>query len=91
MLLEECEASLRSIQVDEPHYRVFPEFRTASYARRYQILCERLVERRLYGAASLVLSPAVAGAKSGEHRSLSDATSLRTLFTEFSAKLLAAG
>ncbi|MBX3734541.1 MAG: restriction endonuclease [Verrucomicrobiae bacterium] len=91
MLLEECEGSLRPVGADEPHYAVFPEFRGASYARRYQILCERLVERRLYGAAGLVLSPRNSGGALGEHRSLSDATSLRTLFAEYAAKLAAAG
>jgi hypothetical protein len=44
------------VRVEEPHFRAFPEFAGASYARRYQILCERLVARQLYGAAALVLS-----------------------------------
>lgn len=91
MLLEECPGSLRPIGVEEPNYRVFPEFRGASYAQRYQILCERLVERQLYGSAALVLSKADTGAAMGEHRSLSDATGLKTLFAEFAARALAAG
>lgn len=86
MLLEECDASLAPVRCEEPHYRVFDEFRDASYARRYQILCERLVERLLYSAAALELSRA----DSNEHRALSPATSIRNLFAEFSAKLLAA-
>lgn len=90
MLLEECPGSMTPVRCDEPHYPVFPEFRGASYARRYQILCERLVERRLYGAAALVASTAVEGAATGAHRSLSDATSLRTLFAEFAARAAAA-
>ena len=56
MLLEECDQSLASVRCDSPHYPVFEEFRSASYARRYQILCERLVERQLYSAAALELS-----------------------------------
>ena len=36
MLLEDCPASTSPVQVAEPHYHVFPEFRGASYARRYQ-------------------------------------------------------
>lgn len=90
MLLEESKGSLAEVRCDEPHYPVFPEFRGASYARRYQILCERLMERQLYGAASLVLSPAREGAATGAHRCLSPATSLRNLYGELAAKLLAA-
>ena len=86
MLLEECPGSTTPVRVDEPNYQVFPNFRDASYAKRYQILCERLVERQIYGAAALVLSNKDAGFATGEHRSLSEATSLRTLFTEFAAK-----
>ncbi|MEI2431864.1 PaeR7I family type II restriction endonuclease [Lysobacter yananisis] len=86
MLLEESEASMRSVRCDEPHYPVFPEFQGASYARRYQILCERLVERQLYSAAALELT--VKGEL--EHRALSPATSIRNLFSEFSGRLLAA-
>jgi hypothetical protein len=85
MLLEECAASTRNIRCAEPHFPVFEEFRVASYARRYQILCERLVERRLYTAAALELSPRGQRA----HRALSPATSIRNLFAEFAGKLLA--
>lgn len=87
MLLEDCDASNAPVKVQEPHYKVFDEFRCASYAQRYQILCERLVERQLYAAAALELAPR----DSRQHRALSDATSLRTLFREFAARMLTAG
>jgi hypothetical protein len=86
MLLEDCEASNAPVKVQEPHYRVFDEFRGASYAQRYQILCERLVERQLYAAAALELT----AQDSRQHRVLSDATSVRTLFREFAARMLTA-
>jgi hypothetical protein len=85
MLLEECDASLAPVRCDEPHYAVFDEFHDASYARRYQILCERLVERQLYSAAALELTVM----NTSEHRALSPATSIRNLFAEFSGRLLA--
>jgi hypothetical protein len=90
MLLEDSEKSTTPVRCEEPHFPVFPEFRGASYARRYQVLCERLMERQLYAVAALVLSKAEEGAASGQYRSLSAATSLRTLFTEFAAKVAAA-
>jgi hypothetical protein len=86
MLLEDCEKSRAQVKVKEPHYRVFEEFRGASYAKRYQILCERLVERQLYAAAALELTPR----DSRQHQALSDATSIRSLFREFAGRMLAA-
>jgi len=86
MLLEECPGSMTPVRVDEPHYRVFPEFRGASYAKRYQILCERLMERQLYSAAALVLSSMPEGAARGLHRALSGATSLKGMVTEFAGR-----
>jgi Restriction endonuclease XhoI len=86
MLLEESGASMTPVRCDEPHYEVFEEFRDASYARRYQILCERLVERQLYSAAALELSVA----NTSQHHALSPATSIRNLFAEFAGRLMAA-
>lgn len=60
MLLEDCEASRRPVGVEEPHFKVFPEFREASYAGRYEILLKKLVRDQLYDAAALLLSPRAA-------------------------------
>lgn len=40
----------------EPHFEVDPVFKGASYAKRAEILCRRLMHERLYDAACLVLS-----------------------------------
>lgn len=86
MLLEECDGSMRAVECKEPHFPVFEEFQGASYARRYQILCERLVERQLYSAAALLLTPT----GSSNYRSLTQATGLRNMFSEFAGRVLAA-
>ncbi len=86
MLLEECDASQRSVRCDEPNFPVFAEFKSASYARRYQILCERLVERQLYTAAALELS----SRSTPMTRALSPSTSIKNMFAEFAGKVLAA-
>lgn len=57
MLLEDATGSTRPVSVAEPHFQVFPEFRDASYAKRYEILLTKMVRERLYDAASLILSP----------------------------------
>lgn len=64
MLLEDADASRRPIRrVEEPHFEVFPELKKASYARRYELFCERLVRERLYDAACLLLSDRTEGLK----------------------------
>ncbi len=55
-LLEDCEASRRSVAVTEPHFRVSEEFRGASYAKRYELFCRRLVLERQFTAASLLVA-----------------------------------
>ena len=89
MLLEDCHESLAPVCVDEPHFPVFPEFRRASYADRYRILCEKLVERRLYDAAAIVLSgrPALA-CDQAAHRGLSESTLAKGLFAAFAGRVL---
>jgi hypothetical protein len=55
-LLEDCDASTRPIGVKEPHFKVFPEFRNSSYAKRYELFCRRLVLERHYDASAFLMS-----------------------------------
>jgi len=61
MLLEEAPGSLRPVRAREPHFKVFPEFADASYAKRYEILLTKLVRERLYDAACFLMSNATDG------------------------------
>lgn len=63
MLLEEAPGSLNPVAVSEPHFEVFEEFRGASYARRYELFCQKLIRERLYDAACLLLSDKSRGVK----------------------------
>lgn len=56
MLLEEAPASVSPVRAREPHFKVFPEFQDASYAKRYEILLTKLVRDRLYDGACLLMS-----------------------------------
>ena len=47
-LLEDSPASHNPVKVQEPHFPVFPEFKNASYAARYQEMCHRLLREKLY-------------------------------------------
>ncbi|HZX36034.1 MAG TPA: PaeR7I family type II restriction endonuclease [Thermodesulfobacteriota bacterium] len=62
-MLEDCEASNKPVSVQEPHFKVFPEFVGASYMKRYEIFCRKLVLERHYSAAAFITS----SSRSGEH------------------------
>jgi hypothetical protein len=55
-MLEDCEASNRPVSVKEPHFKVFPEFVGASYMRRYELFCRKLVLERHYTASAFITS-----------------------------------
>ena len=55
-MLEDCEASNRPVSVQEPHFKVFPEFTNASYMKRYELFCRKLVLERHYTATSFITS-----------------------------------
>src|SRR4051794_1331420 len=61
MLLEETPRSMQPVKNYEPHFKVFPEFRNASYSKRYEILMTKLLRERLYDAACFILSNAIEG------------------------------
>ena len=60
-MLEDCEAAKRPIRVKEPHFDVFPEFVGASYMRRYELFCRKLILERHYTASAFITSTAQEG------------------------------
>jgi hypothetical protein len=67
MLLEDAPGSNSPVRVKEPHFKVFPEFRDASYAKRYELLLTKLVRSRLYDAGCFLLSSREGGLR-GEYQ-----------------------
>jgi len=63
MLLEDAPGSTRPVKAQEPHFKVFEEFTSASYARRYEILLTKLVRERLYDATCFLMSNSTDGPK----------------------------
>ncbi|MGO8754731.1 MAG: PaeR7I family type II restriction endonuclease [Gallionellaceae bacterium] len=80
MLLEDDPKSRSPIIDRSPHFPLFEEFKGASYAERYNILCKKLVQEQLYTSACIVTSPKSAG-NSGEYSDMSNMTSLKTMVT----------
>ena len=62
-LLDHCKESQRPVRVKEPHFTVFPEFKAASYAKRYELFCRKLVRERHYSASAYLLSDKTDGIK----------------------------
>jgi hypothetical protein len=60
-MLEDCDASNRPVRVQEPHFKVFPEFVGASYMRRYELFCRKLVLERHYTASAFITSSSEEG------------------------------
>ena len=90
MLLEDAPKSTSPVKNTSPHFGVSPVFDGASYADRYQVLCERLISEKLYQAAALVLSPQDERGAEGFYTSKSQATSATALFSSLAASLLGA-
>jgi len=61
-LLEDSKRSTSPVGVKEPHFKVFPEFRGSSYAKRYELFCRRLVLERHYDSSAFLMSNAEMGA-----------------------------
>ncbi len=60
-MLEDCPSSNHPVKVKEPHFKVFPDFVGASYMRRYELFCRKLVLERHYTAAAFVSSTETGG------------------------------
>jgi Restriction endonuclease XhoI len=55
-LLEDCSKVKTPVRNKEPYFNVDPVFDKASYSKRYELLCRRLVLERVYSAACLVMA-----------------------------------
>jgi hypothetical protein len=64
-LLEDCASSTKPVGVKEPHFRVIPEFRNSSYAKRYELFCRRLVLEKHYDCSAFLMSNPEKGVNGG--------------------------
>lgn len=88
MLLEEAPKSLGPVRPREPHFKVFPEFREASYAQRYEILLTKLVRERFYDSACFLLSDKKKGPQ-GDYREPAPELSFQNFLTSLLARAIA--
>ena len=88
MLLEDAGGSRSPVADKAPHYPVFPEFRDASYAERYNIMCRKLMQETLYTSASVLLTPRSA-VDTGAYEELSEMTGFKNFVTQLAAHVAA--
>lgn len=88
MIVEDAPQSRRHVTDRSPHFPVFREFQGASYLKRYDILCQRLIQESLYAAASVLASPRSA-VTTGDYAELSELTGLKTFVTMLAGHIAA--
>jgi hypothetical protein len=88
MLLEESPGSLSPVRAREPHFKVFQEFKEASYAKRYEILLTKLVRERFYDSACFLMSNAGDG-KTGGYREPAVELCFQNFVSSLTAKAIA--
>lgn len=88
MLLERTPKSTSPVRVGEQHFEVFPEYKATSYAKRYELFCERLMRERLYDGTCLILSDKTGGLK-GEYTEPNSEFSFSTFATSLMARAIA--
>lgn len=88
MLVEDAPSSRSAIKDKSLHFPIFEEFKGASYLKRYDLLCQRLVQEQLYTTAAVIASPRKAS-ETGEFSALSPMTSLKTFVTSLAGHVAA--
>lgn len=78
LLLEDCERSDLPVAARSPHFDVLPEFINASYKRRYEIFCSKLLLERQYSGACFITT-ARTGAYGYPNSSLSCEAFIRSM------------
>jgi hypothetical protein len=88
MLVEDAPESRSPVKDTSPHFPIFEEFNGASYLKRYDLLCQKLVKEQLYTAATIIMSPRAA-AITGELSEMSAMTSIKTFVTTLAGHIAA--
>lgn len=88
MMVEDAPKSRSPIRDVSPHFSVLEEFKGASYLKRYDLLCQKLVQEQLYTTAALITSPRSA-VETGEFSEMSAMTALKTFVTALAGHIAA--
>lgn len=89
MMVEDAAESRSPVRDKSPHFPIFKEFKNASYLKRYDLLCQKLVQEQLYTTAT-VISSARLDAKTGKFEEQSSMTNLKSFVTSLAGHVAAA-
>jgi len=88
MMVEDAPESTSPVRDASPHFPVFEEFKGASYLKRYDLLCQKLMREQLYTTAALITSTRRAAA-TGKFAEMSAITGLKTFVTTLAGHVAA--
>lgn len=88
MIVEDSPKSRKPVRNDAPHFKVLEEFSGASYLKRYDLLCQKLVKEQLYSAAALIATEKSA-VDTGDYSELSELSSLGSFVATFAGHIAA--
>lgn len=88
ILVEDAPKSRSFVKAKSPHFKIFDDFKDASYLQRYDLLCQKLAQEQLYTTASVITSPRRA-VKTGDYSDVSSMTSLTTFVTSLAGHIAA--
>jgi len=76
MMVEDAPTSRSTVKGRSPHFPILSEFQGTSYLARYDLLCQKLMQEKLYTAAALLVSSREA-VNTGKFEHLSEMTGLK--------------
>lgn len=88
MLIGDCDESRTPVRDATTQFPMSREFYNTSYADRYNIYCQKLVQEGLYSSACFMLSPSSAEAN-GSYTEMSPLTSLNTFVSTLAGHIAA--
>lgn len=53
-LVEQTSKSTSPVRLQEPHFKVRPEFENTSYLDRYALFCQKLMQERHYSSTAMI-------------------------------------
>jgi hypothetical protein len=86
MVVEDAPKSRSPVRDSSIHFRISREFQGASYLKRYDVLCQRLVQEQLYTAAAVIATPREA-VNTGAYVEMSEMTGLKPFVTAFAGHI----
>ena len=88
MMVEDATGSRNPVTDRSPHFSIFEGFENTSYLKRYDIMCQRMMQEQLYSAAAVIASERE-GIRTGDFTELSPMTGLWNFVTAFAGHIAA--